>query len=124
MTRLPGLLAFALGTFGCGDLPTTSEGVAVLEVQPPANTTIDVGGTLQFSARTLDASGNPVEVAVRWRTPDTTISVGETTGLVTGLFPGEGRVQAAVGNDELVSTFVRVTVREPEVPPGVAVPRP
>jgi uncharacterized protein YjdB len=119
-----GLLVLAVWAFGCGDLPTTSEGVAVLEVQPPASTTIEVGGTLQFSARTLDQAGNPLEVPVRWRTPDTTISVGETTGLVTGLFPGKGRVQAVVGDDELVSNFVEVTVQEPPAPPGVVARRP
>jgi len=118
------LLALAVWTLACGDLPTTSEGVAILEVQPPANTTIEVGDTLQFRARTLDQAGNPLEVSVRWRTPDTTISVGETTGLVTGLLAGRGRVQAVVGDDELISNFVNVTVQEPSAPPGVAARRP
>ncbi|MGQ0703258.1 MAG: hypothetical protein ACT4PM_09020 [Gemmatimonadales bacterium] len=111
--------AFAAGLFwwlGCGDLPTTSEGVAFLEIEPPPSTTIQVGDTLHFQARTLDRSGNPLEVLVRWRTPDTTITVGETTGLVVGVYAGSGRVQAAVGEDELVSDFITVTVQEPPAP--------
>ena len=103
---------------GCGSLPTTADGVAYLEVRPPAVTTVEIGGTLQFTARALDREGNPLEVAVRWRTPDLTIEVGENTGLVTGISVGTGRVQAVIGDNELVSGFVVVTVQEPP-PPGV-----
>ena len=113
MTRLRGLVAAVL-LLGCGDLPTTSEGVAFLEVFPPAILTIDIGATAQFSARALDRAGAPVEgVEVRWRTPDLTITVNVTSGLVTGVSPGTGRVQAVVGEDELVSDFFSVTVKAP-----------
>ena len=117
--RKVGRAAFAtgvLGLLGCGNLPPTSEGVAFLEIQPPSTTTIKVGDTLQFRARALDRAGNPLEVLVRWRTPDTTITVGDTTGLVVGVSAGTGRVQAVVGEDELVSDFVNVTVQAPPAP--------
>ena len=110
MIRFRGMVAAAL-LFGCGNLPTTSEGVAYLEVQPPATLTINIGATTQFSARALDRSGAPVEgVVVHWRTPDATITIAETSGLVTGVSPGTGRIQAVVGKDELVSDFFSVTV--------------
>jgi hypothetical protein len=113
MIRLRGMVAAAL-LAGCGNLPTTSEGVAFLEVFPPTLLTIDIGGTAQFTAHALDRSGTPVaSVAIRWRTPDATITVGPTSGLVTGVSAGPGRVQAVVGEDELVSDFFTVTVKPP-----------
>ncbi len=118
MTRRSAALLAALLSGGCSGLPTTSEGVAFLEVYPSVTVTIEVGGTYQFTARTLDKSRNPIDVAVHWRTPDTTITVGETTGLVTGVSKGDGRVQAVVGSNELVSDFVTVKVTEPATPAG------
>jgi hypothetical protein len=112
------VLAAVIG--GCGSLPTTSEDVAFLEIRPPAILVVDVGDTLQFSARPLDKAGNPVDVTVHWRTPDTTISVGDTTGLVVGISAGPGRVQAYVGQDELVSDLITVTVK---VPAATVAPR-
>ena len=95
---------------GCGNIPTTSEGVAFLQVHPPVNKTVAVGGTLQLEAIALDKEGHPLDVAITWRTPDEEISIGETSGLVTGVAVGTGRAQAVVGNDELVSDFVTITV--------------
>jgi uncharacterized protein YjdB len=109
--RLAALLSLAGLLASCGDLPTTSEGVAFLEVMPPPSTTLRVGDTVRFGARTLDASGNPIAVSVLWRTPDTTITVDPATGIVVGRFAGSGRVQAVVGNEELVSNFVTLTVQ-------------
>lgn len=103
----------------CGKLPTTPEGVAFLEVASPSSLTIDVGDTVRFRARALDASGAPMpDVVILWRTPDTSIvSLEETTGLVTGLAAGIGRVQAVIGTvdpkqpkDYLASDFVSLTV--------------
>lgn len=113
MNRRAGAFAAltALLTF-CGNLPTTSEGVAFLEVERPANTSIDLGDTLQLRARALDKSGNPLSVAILWRTPDTTIAVDAATGLVTTLAPGQGRAQAVVGDEELVSDFIVLTVKD------------
>ena len=122
MTRL-GLLTLAASVAACGDLPTTSDGVAFLEIHPPASTTVALGATLQFSALALDKAGNPVDVQVRWRTPDPSISINEASGLVTGVEEGTGRVQAYIGNNELVSDFVLVTVVAP-AGAGAVRPRP
>jgi hypothetical protein len=114
--RFSGLLWLAGGALGCGNLSTTSEGVAFLEIQPPSSTTLQVGDTVQFIARTLDASGQPIVVSVLWRTPDSTISVGPTTGLVVGRFTGMGRVQAVVGDEELISDFISLTITAAPAP--------
>lgn len=113
MNRLAAASAAAL-LLGCGSLPTVTGDVAILEVTPPPSLTVDVDQTLQFSARTLDKNGHEVEAPVSWHTPDTTITIGASTGLVTGITAGTGRVQAMVGEDrdhQLVSEFVTVTVR-------------
>ena len=96
---------------GCGSLPTTSEGVAFLQIEQPANRTIDVGGTLQLRAVALDKSGNPLDVPILWRTPDTTITI-SATGLVTAVAPDSGRAQAVIGDDELVSGFITIIVHD------------
>ena len=111
-----GFLGIVCCALGCGNLSTTSEGVAFLEVQPPSSTSLHVGDTVQFTARTLDVSGQPIDVSVLWRTPDSTISVGPSTGLVVGRFTGTGRVQAVVGDEELVSDFVNLTITAPPAP--------
>jgi uncharacterized protein YjdB len=118
------LIAALIG--GCGKLPTTSEGVAFLEVAPPLTRSITVGDTVRFRARALDVLGAPIpDVVILWRTPDEAIiDVDESTGLVTGLAAGIGRVQAVIGSldpkqpkESFTSDFVSITVIEP---PGTA----
>lgn len=116
MKRFGGLLWVLGSVLGCGNLSSTSEGVAFLEVQPPTNTSLQVGDTVQFTARTLDAAGEPLSVTVLWRTPDSTISVGPSSGMVVGKFTGTGRVQAVVGDEELVSDFFSLTVTAAPAP--------
>jgi uncharacterized protein YjdB len=116
VSRIRGVLLAAL-LAGCGNLPTGDDGVAYLELIPPPALTLDIGSTLQFVARALDPAGEPVDVPIVWRTPDATITIDES-GLVTGVSPGTGRVQAAIGdNPRLVSNFVTVTVRAPPEEP-------
>jgi uncharacterized protein YjdB len=115
--RFGGALLGAL-LAGCGNLPTTSDGVAFLEIIPPRSLTLAVGDTVRIVARALDQAGQPVSAAITWRTPDTTVSVDEA-GLVTALSAGPGRVQAAVGESQvLVSSFIELTVTAPPPPPG------
>ena len=117
MSRSRQVMAAAL-LAACGNLPTTSEGVAFLEIQPPALLTLTIGTTAQFRARALDRAGVPIPgVVVRWRTPDTTVTVHQLTGLVTAVSAGTARVQAVVGDEEMISDFVSLTVISP---PGAA----
>jgi len=119
-SRLPlAVAAVLLG--GCGSLPTTSEGVAILEIRPPASLTVIIGDSLRFGARALDKTGKPLDIPIHWRTPDATVSVGDTSGVVIGLAVGPGRIQAFLDDGVLVSDFVTVTVQAP-APGGAARP--
>lgn len=96
-------LALALG---CSGLDEGEAGIVSLEVTVPTLSTLEVGEQLQLSAVPLNADGDPVSVPVTWRTPDPTIvAVDESTGLLTGVGPGAGRVQATAGtlSSELLS---------------------
>jgi hypothetical protein len=96
---------------GCSGLDEGEAGVVALEVRAPLPAIVEVGETVQFSAKPLDANGDSVGVPVSWRSPDVTLTVGEATGLVTGVAPGPGRVQAVVGS--LVGELVSLAVLAP-----------
>ena len=100
-------LVLAVMVMGCSDLTEGAGGVVALEVQVPAVTTVEVGENLQLSARTLDKDGNEVDGTVTWLAADPTVAV-DNTGLVTGVAPGPGQVQAFSGS--LSSNRVQLTV--------------
>lgn len=93
---------------GCSGLTEGEAGVVALEVRVPAPSVLEIGETLQLSARPLDKNGDSVAATVIWRTPDTTATVDSTTGVVTGVAAGTARVQASVGS--LTSDLVSLTV--------------
>jgi hypothetical protein len=101
---LLGLVAVA----GCSDLEEGAGGVVALEIQIPALRTVEVGETVPLTARALDKDGNPVAAEINWRTPDVTLSVDPLSGVITGLTPGTGRVQAITGL--LASELLEFTV--------------
>ena len=82
---------------GCSNL-TGAGGVVGLEIRTPTLKTIEVGETLQLTAVALDKDGNPVATSISWRAPDTTLTVDGATGVITGVSPGLGRVQAFSGS--------------------------
>ena len=96
---------------GCSDLTEGAGGVVELEITSPSPQTLEVGEALQLSARALDKDGTPVSVPLSWRAADTTLTVVEATGVVTGVSPGSGRVQVFAGT--LGSPFVTFTVISP-----------
>ena len=102
---------------GCSGLDEGEAGVVALEVRAPLPAIVEVGESVQFSAKPLDANGDSVGVPVTWRSPDATLAVGETTGLVTGVAPGRGFVQAVVGS--LVGELVELGVIAPADTLGV-----
>ncbi|HUF35110.1 MAG TPA: Ig-like domain-containing protein, partial [Gemmatimonadales bacterium] len=110
MRRWAHLLAPAV-LLGCSSLDEGEAGVVALEIRVPAPAVVEVGETIQFTAKPLDAEGDSVPVAVTWRSPDPTVTVGEATGLVTGVAPGTARVQAAAGS--LSSELVVLNVIAP-----------
>jgi hypothetical protein len=81
---------------GCSDLTEGAGGVVELEIRTPATREVEVGETLQLTARALDRDGNPANVEVTWRSSDPALSV-DNTGLVTGVAPGTADVQAFAG---------------------------
>jgi Big-like domain-containing protein len=106
VNRWPVLIASALAV-GCSNLTEGAGGVVELEIREPAVTQIAVGGTLQLLARALDRDGNPVTVPITWQSANATLTVNDQ-GLVTGVAPGTGQVQAFAGS--LASTPVALTI--------------
>jgi hypothetical protein len=82
---------------GCSDLEEGAGGVVGLEIRTPDLLTIEVGEALPLSARALDKNGDSVVAEITWRAPDTTLTVDPLTGVITGVSPGLGRVQAFAG---------------------------
>ncbi len=106
MRRLLPLLAAA--ALACSNITDVGNGVVELDVTIPSRPELEVGDTVQLVARAVDRNGEVVAADITWATPDTTIGVVASTGQVTGLAPGPGRVQAAEGT--LVSDFLSFTV--------------
>ncbi|HEU4955746.1 MAG TPA: hypothetical protein VFT28_14265, partial [Gemmatimonadales bacterium] len=96
-----------LAVLGCSGLDEGDSGVVALQVEVPVPPDVEVGDTLQLHATALDANGDPVNVAISWQAADPTVSV-NTTGLVTGVSAGTGRVQAREGS--IGSNVVTLTV--------------
>lgn len=106
MTRWAALIASVL-VLGCSNLTEDANGVVEVEIRQPATTTIQVAQTLQLTARALNKAGDPVDVPITWVGTDATFTV-DATGLVTGVAPGQGLVQAVAGN--LSSARLALTV--------------
>ena len=104
------LTVLSILSTACANIADDGSGVVALEVQQPAPALVEVGDTITLTARALDRDGNPVDVAIDWRTPDpANVFVEATTGRITGLVPGTiGRVQATQGS--LVSDLISLNV--------------
>jgi len=92
---------------GCSNLTDAGSSVVALEITVPNITALEVGDTTRLSAMALNRDGKEVTAPVAWLAPDATLSV-DVEGLVSGLEPGNGRVQARTGS--LVSSFVTFTI--------------
>jgi hypothetical protein len=92
----------------CSDLTEGAGGVIALQVTDPPADEIEVGQSMTLTAVGLDKDGNPIPAAVTWRAPDPTLIVVPTTGVITGVAPGIGRVQAFA--DQLGSNVLQFTV--------------
>jgi hypothetical protein len=103
----PALLVVSLVALGCSNLTEGAGGVVGIEIQIPTLTTLELGESIQLTARALDKQGNPVPATLEWRAPDPTLTV-DQAGVITGIAPGAGRVQAFVGS--LASSLVSFTI--------------
>ena len=92
-----GWALLTLMVLGCSNLTEGPGGVVELEISTPAAREVEVGETLQLTARALDRDGNPLDVPITWLSSDPALTV-DNTGLVTGIAPGEAQVQASVGS--------------------------
>ena len=92
-----GWAPLTLMVLGCSNLTEGPGGVVELEISTPATREVEVGETLQLTARALDRDGNPLDVPITWLSSDPALTV-DNTGLVTGVAPGEAQVQASVGS--------------------------
>jgi len=74
-------------------------------VRLPANLFLEVGASVTLQATARDANGEAVDATIRFLTGDTTITVGESNGVVTArVATGTGRVQVvAFGEDSVAS---------------------
>jgi hypothetical protein len=102
------LLGPLLMVLGCSDLTEGAGGVVALEITTPTTTELEVGQSLPLTARALNKDGEPVTAEITWQAPDTTLTVDPATGVITGVFPGVGRVQAFAGL--LASSLMQFTV--------------
>ncbi len=100
---------------GCSNLTEAENGVVSVQLLVPSGDTVAVGTTVQLTARALNRGGETVATTFSWATPDTTVTVDAATGLVTGIIPGIGRVQASSGG--LTSPLVTLLVVAAAPPP-------
>lgn len=102
---------------GCSALPTTGDGVVELRVEVPADRQLQPGETRALTARAFDRNGAEVAATIVWETPDTTLLVDPSSGVVTGIdSSGTGRVQATAGT--LRSNLITFTLVPPEALPS------
>ena len=91
------LLAAAV-LLGCSGLDEGEAGVVGIEVRGSGPDTVEVGESIQLSARPLDKNGDSVAAAVTWLSADPTASIDAASGILTGVSVGTARIQAAVGS--------------------------
>ncbi len=109
MTRARWCAALAL-VGGCSNLSGPKGQPVSLEVSLPVPAVVEQNDTLQLRARALDINGDSVAAIIVWRSADTTLTMVDSTGLVTTpLTTGTGRVQAVTGS--LRSTLAQLTIR-------------
>jgi hypothetical protein len=110
VTRRIGLLVLA-AVLGCSGLTESQSGVVGIEVRVTGPDTVEVGESIQLSARPLDKNGDSAAAAVTWVSADTSATIDPTTGILTGVSPGTARVQASVGS--LSSAIITFAVIPP-----------
>lgn len=118
MTRPLGLALLA-AVLGCSGLPEAESGVVSIEVRVPGPDTVEVGESIQLSARPLDKNGDSVGTPVSWVSADPTATIDASSGVLTGVSPGTARVQATdAGLSSELITFAVIPPADTLVLPG------
>lgn len=73
-------------------------GAVSIEIFVPSPASVEVGDTITMRARLLDINGDSIAGTIRWRTPDTTLTIDSIDGRLTGLIATTGRIQAVSGS--------------------------
>ncbi|HEX9565422.1 MAG TPA: Ig-like domain-containing protein [Gemmatimonadaceae bacterium] len=117
-----------LGIAACGDdvsiqEPTPPPAAAITGITvSPATATIDDGQTTQISASVQTNGGEGVEnldLTVTWSSSNANVAtVGPSTGLVTGVDPGNAVITARSNGNQAYSAGSSVTVNAPTVLPN------
>lgn len=97
MTRAVALCLAALAA-ACSGLDEAEGGVVGIQVGVPGPDSIEVGESIQLTAKPLDKNGDSASAPVTWVSVDPTASIDPATGVLTGLSVGSARVQATVGS--------------------------
>ena len=116
--RAAAVVAAVAAGAACSDINET-DGIIALAVAVPTDVALEVGETAALAAWGLTPAGDSVGADVTWIAADTTVAV-DPTGVVTGLFPGPGRVQAQSGS--IVSDIIRFTITA--TPDTLIIPEP
>jgi Bacterial Ig-like domain (group 2) len=109
--KVPTGLLVAAALLGCSGLDESEAGVVGIEVSYPGPDTLEVGQSIQLSARPLNKDGDSVGTAVTWVSVDPTATIDAATGVLTGVSAGGARIQATVG--ALGSQLITFAVIDP-----------
>jgi len=95
--KAPIALLVAAALLGCSGLDEGEAGVVGIEVSVPGPDTVEVGESIQLSARPLNKDGDSVGTPVTWLSADPAATIDAATGVLAGVSPGSARIQATVG---------------------------
>jgi Bacterial Ig-like domain (group 2) len=107
VTRGLGAL-LVMAVVGCSELDPAEGGVVGIEIRVPGPDSVEVGESIQLSAKPLDRNGDSLAAAVTWASADTAATIDATTGVLTGVSVGTARIQATAGT--LSSSFITFAV--------------
>ena len=100
--------AVIAGKTGYATVNVGTSKVASMEIEPPTNTMIVVGGTEKLTAVARASNGNPrSDAAIKWSSEKPSIASVDAAGLVIGLAAGSVSIKAT---SEEVSTTVKLQV--------------
>ncbi len=95
--RSPSALFFLAALAACGE-STGVENVSRIELTP-ASPAVDVGLSIQFTARAFDVNGNVLSnVPFSWSSSDSAVASVDTNGLATGNRVGSTAITASAGS--------------------------
>jgi hypothetical protein len=113
------VLTVGVATLACGDEPAGPPAVQSVTIST-STTVVELGDTLRLAATAVDARGRAIaDARIGWTSLEPTVAEIDSTGLLTGIEPGEARIVAASGPHAdtvaltVVATPQAVTVEAP-----------